>query len=60
MKRTKEDFYNMLKESGELNLLFDGMEGKWKIDKEKFCNDYDNVLSSLTNGEIPNDITTDT
>ena len=55
MQQTKEDFYNMLNETGELQVLFDGMTGDWKKDKVKFCANYDNVMESLINDNIIDD-----
>lgn len=55
MKHEKEEFYNIIKESGELFLFFDDMTGDWKKDKVKFCDTYDDVMSSL-NDINPNEL----
>jgi hypothetical protein len=55
MQREKEDFYNMVKESGELFIFFDDMTGDWKKDKVKFCDNYDNVMSSIKKDTMTND-----
>lgn len=55
MQQEKEDFYNMVKDSGELFIFFEDMTGDWKKDKIKFCDNYDNVMGSLTNDTIIDD-----
>lgn len=49
MKQRVEDFYNMLKDSGELDIFFTDMTGDWKKDKEKFSKDYQSVMDTLNN-----------
>lgn len=59
MQQEKEDFYNMVKETGELHILFEDMTGDWKKDKVKFCANYDSVMESL-NDPIIDDTTSTT
>lgn len=55
MQHEKEEFYNMVKESGELFIFFDDMTGDWNKDKVKFCDNYDSVMESLKNDPIIHD-----
>jgi len=56
MQQEKENFYNMIKESGELFIFFEDMTGNWEKDKVKFCDNYDDVMSSLNNEHTIDDI----
>lgn len=55
MPQEKEDFYNMVKETGELFIFFEDMSGNWEEDKVKFCSNYDDVVGSLKNDNLPYD-----
>lgn len=58
MQREKEEFYNMVKESGELFIFFENMTGDWDKDKKKFCDNYDTVIGSLKDDNIIDDTNT--
>ena len=53
MQQEKEDFYNMVKETGELFIFFDEMTGNWGEDKVKFCSKYDDVVGSAYDLKLP-------
>lgn len=55
MQQEKEEFYNMVKDSGELFIFFEDMTGDWRKDKVKFCANYDDVMESLRNDNLIDD-----
>lgn len=55
MQQEKEEFYKMVKDSGELFIFFEDMTGDWRKDKVKFCANYDDVMESLKNDNLIDD-----
>lgn len=47
MQQEKEEFYNIIKSTGELFVLFEDMTGDWEKDKEAFCKNYDSALDEM-------------
>ena len=51
MLHEKKEFYNIIKETGELFVLFENMTGDWKKDKEEFCKNYDDAVGELNDND---------